>query len=1433
MMRVAPRHIIEISILVVFSVGFSSLTLWLVESWLKYLFFIFEILTIMVLYLSVQNRFDLKIMIRRSPFRLNLGLTSNLLLILMSLSLLVFNVLGVVFARNGVLNVTFSGVEVIFALLSTSILCGYALLNVCRLTRCFSTLETIVMSCVVSYAFTGFMTLAFIVVSERLRTIIILGSFVALGLISILRHSGDKDPLQKSFARNVDVLPLSVALAFYLISIWLIYPGLALFPGTDISRHYAESVVLGRTPDLYSGGYMYVQLHLYESTFLYASHASIPAAQTALVTLVLIIPLAYYAMAKSYLGNMDARLPAISTIFYSMFSGFAWIYLAKLKLDFTGQSYSTLIALVNDMSYNGVVYSLRNLWFVPEVIGYFILIIQLLLIRKSNLSGRSFVALFSFLTIASFLTHAYEPMIFMLFLGVYAVFSRNRNIRLDDALLASIISYVFVYAFYVLLRARGAFVLFLFSEYIFFRGFLLLPAVFLALIYTVRQLTNGKRLIIRTKLDSFVFYPIARFGWRALLYTLTFVYVLGFVGWLGGISSIHSDEMALIGKVPWFIYPVILGVAGFLSILSLYYMFHYVEGIEMLFPLVALTLFLLIFGRAITFLNLSLNVSTGYSEKRIPGLLFLCCTVLAPVAVVKGLDSLRKHRSQISGVALSAFIIGTIVLYGTQSAFLGIEHWNSAVNPGNLLGGADLDAMGRLNSIYELDPHAFGISPSSNDLLTFAAPPYNPDPTIHLYTAEGPELPLVILKAHDLAHPYLYMSSRDYELVSKYPNSWMTRHLLPILPTVYAQDHTAIYNISSVSFPQSDSTTTLIVPLDTSVAPEKPWFYAYDILSLGNYNYSVAYDLDPLIFSHKSLVLSVDPPKGDVVRRNFTDDFRSRQSDVVSGTWQYTGNGLLAGKVGEKQDAIVIYPMSGENFNASVTFRVLDGDPKGLGYVSMIYDWKDKNNMKYGGLTFDPSGDLSAYVNTVQDGTLTGYPAWPGYNTHLKWHLGDSYNLTVSVRADMATLYLNGTKYVTAKTYRQEGRLGIRMTGFYQVLFSYFKIDASAPIQIRAPTEYLDYVREGGRLVILNTNGYGYFADLMFNASNSVTKTREISGSTELLLPEEISVPQLHLKYQNISATANYRIPVSRDMNFCGNRTTLVPYSAQQKLGLGRIIYVNLFPLMSGIGSSANPPAYYNLLGKLLRGSGVSLDNFTYTPFAGNGGTLRELSANGEIGANASTMIFSPRANIGELKISRGGVEELHYNVMNLRLSSFKHVWLTGENATMAGGGGFYSAMSFTGGVNVNLGGGSITLKLENGTSLSISSVDNFTVTGSKPVTLYVKQPLIKMRGRAVLKEVYGVFVVDGVDYIGDGTVVLKPYISDTYTWLNMLNIKGNFKIDPPLKVYDELASLPQTILWIIVAVPILLALSLIGYSSRPTKRDFNSVYSARDSVNL
>ena len=212
-------------------------------------------------------------------------------------------------------------VQLVIAFVCISFLSGYAILNVFNITKYFSKVETIILSFIFSFIFSGFSSLFVIFIDEHTRGIILSSIFFLTGVSLIIKQLKKKEKRYStkpnSLSRKIDIFAIILSISFYCFFFYLIYPNATLLPDLDISRHYSYSAILSKSPDLYTG-FNYLLFHSYSATLYVLSglNQKIIYVQTLPVLLNLLLPLSIYVLAKRYFEGIDKRIPSLAIIFY-------------------------------------------------------------------------------------------------------------------------------------------------------------------------------------------------------------------------------------------------------------------------------------------------------------------------------------------------------------------------------------------------------------------------------------------------------------------------------------------------------------------------------------------------------------------------------------------------------------------------------------------------------------------------------------------------------------------------------------------------------------------------------------------------------------------------------------------------------------------------------------------------------------------------------------------------------------------------------------------------------------------------------------------------------------------------------------------------------------------------------------------------------------
>ncbi|GEM_PF-5896493 len=1183
--RYSTRNIIVVAVIAEF---FSSFTLWLVESSIKYPLFVIETLSIITIYVVLSN-YDFRFTLKKDPIRrISPSLLLDIVLIYFASVLIVLNQF----------NITESTIRLVLAFICTSGLSGYALLNVCRLTKYFSKLEILVLSFLTSFALSGFFTLVLLWSDESIRSIVIPFMFILLGIASYLTHLKIKDvPSLKinSLSKNIDILPIILCIVFYAISFYYIYPEFTLLHATDISRYYKDAIILSRTPDLYTG-FDYILFNSFSSTLnILSGLPTITSFLTILTTLSSVLPISVYVFAKRFLADIDRRIPAISIVFYTILSNFSFIIFTRIQILGREGTELGLLQFVGNKSYNGSEYFVQPfLWFAPITVAFIMFICAFLLLKVQNIPKSRFVPLYTALIMSMYFVHVADPIIFVAILGAYSMVSKSKSLRLDDALLSSFIAFI-------LAAAIHAYTLIFWTSPLRVSGISLpamLPVILPILLVSISMFWR------RTILHK-IHLPMKFVGSKKFYYTLSTVlvavYLSGFLTWFV-INDFNVWLVSDIYSVPWFIYPLTLGIVGLLALIAIRH-FGYIlpnSSIALLFGSIALSVLL---ARVISFVNLNFTFS-GYFENRILWYTFLFLALLAPLPLIKLMDQICVKRKFFTIIGFSV-IISLIIVLGFSSTVSQLEYWVQ-FNKLHTLTQKEFLATDHLKHILQHDPRAFtiGLSNSSNYAITFAASPYQwPNPEVIVYS-ERPEIPLFSLSAHGLPHAYIYTNSSDFDML-KPQKSWLFYHLLPILPIVFSNDEVTIYNATHVSYPRSNSDTHVLVPTSPSAASNS-LFYAYDIISLHDRNYTVMFDRDQNALTGKTVILSYDPPKN--------------------------------------------------------------------------------NN---------------------------------------------------------------------------------------------YKLDSSS---LRETSDYISYVKSGGNLIVLNTNGYGSISNVLFNLGNSSYEASKIVLPSADSLPVNVIVPTSTTK--NVTLSGFYTSPQNKSSIFIADKI----------VGLGKITYVNIYPIISGFNDNRiDKTALHKIFDRI----SDLIDLNTINPDLRTDdvkGNFKEMIGNGNVAINSSSLIF-PYDQFTDMTIRNNDKEISITNVTKLNINGYHYAILHGNHISIAKGMGLYGNASLANSLDIFFkNNATIAVVSDNNKSSNFDNVSNIFIQNNKPIQVYLWQPKININGNATFKQFLGTFGLGNTVYARQdinvsGNISWTLFMSDAYTYVRDISVSGPAQQISHKYQYNEVGS--------------------------------------------
>ncbi|MDY6965808.1 MAG: hypothetical protein SVM80_07550 [Halobacteriota archaeon] len=746
-----------------------------------------------------------------------------------------------------------------WVLIVISFLPGYALLRLFGLNSHFYRLELLLLSHIFSFIFVAFCTLVILISEIPITTLYF--SFILIGILSLIRCLKDDEKPALIQISKSEALAILISLLCFAIPIVATYPGYSFVAGSDIANNFWQARVLVRSPVMYSESERLL-FNLFEGAFLALSDSTIAVFQTSLAFLILMLPLSFYVMAREYLEQIDDRLPSMALIFWSFLSDF--VFLSLIRLRFTqgasfGNSASEIISFLSTLSEKtgGIFSSHLRFWYIPLTFSLTVLFFLLLLLKRTDIPRRIFLPVFTFLFTGMFLSHVVEAAVFALFLALYGAYSRNSSVRIDDALWSSLSGLGLSYA---ILLLTGSFT----KES-------LNPSIIVTIVIPIAIVALVISILFRLR-DLKMNIPIN----EKMFTTFFFIsYALALVVWFL-FFDLDLSQVALAGIVPWFLYPVALGIAGFLALLAIPRIIADEQLKLLLGPILAFMLFSFIMGKGVSLVNVNL-FNVVYTEQRFLYFLLMGVSILAPISLLKfsriGLKSpmIFKVTSIITIIALfmtSSFLLG--LEYRSSQTFLFGYPSESGVRWDDMIDGL-VDA----GEVFDDDPRSLLITASTPSWMIsrFISPNYlMPESESRiLWRSSGSELPLYIFyRDSHFSHPYIFLHSWDeieeYELLV---------NLRDTLPVVLEDKSFLLLNLSTGVPPLPSSDTILITSED---AP----FYIYAPLFLGHYEYTTAKEWDPIVREEgKRLIIPLNSSPDYISSTEILKEYKDHPASVI------------------------------------------------------------------------------------------------------------------------------------------------------------------------------------------------------------------------------------------------------------------------------------------------------------------------------------------------------------------------------------------------------------------------------------------------------------------------------------------------------------------------------------------------------------------------
>jgi len=681
------------------------------------------------------------------------------------------------------------------------------------------------------------------------------------------------------------------------------------------------------------------------------------------------------------------------------------------------------------------------------------------------------------------------------------------------------------------------------------------------------------------------------------------MYITGFLTWISFIDIFSLDDFGGIGLVPWFIYPVLLGIVGLFALLSLNYLKE-IHKDNKIFIFIILAICTLILGKFISLMKIN-SFFIRYKERRFVSIIFSSTSILAPIGLINFIDKMKAHISIENKRYVFLFLVSLMIFTGTMSTFLSLSYWKQSMLQDSV-SREEWDAISYLTASGQ-DEFIHGIftvtsfSRKTSRLSSYPASVFDSE-RYFLFSSKFPDIPFSLMKRNNY-DMYIYLNNRDKNaLNTKYKDEYFTKHLFKYVPKVYNNSDVDIFKPPAYAFPVPNSPVALEIPTNMI---EDNFLFAYDILSLGQYNFTTRLHSDIDNHQNKWIILPNDVKKTD--------------------------------------------------------------------------------------------------------------------------------------------------------------------------LFMY----------------YMDLIRSGKILIIINTNGYHLFGnDLIKPKNNSYDQVTSIVGSKgEIIFPKKINI-QL-LETNNATHIMG---------SYVGNLIE-VPFLFQKNYGDGKIIYMNVFPIIQEILSNSDlKRSFYLILGQLFGIVDIDLPKVKGIFPIEKDVAFKKVLLNGSIEASSSSIIMFDQEGSGKVMniiIDEGEIHSFN-NVSWMRMMNVQNYWMAGQKMEISAGTGLYSAVTANQ-PNIKICGDNFELVLKDGEKMvNISVRSNAELFVNDDIRLYLRLPNFSLSGKITFEEFYGTMNVDdpflkvreersnGRELSVIGNVKFYLPLSDTYSLAADFKPEGSWKIEPALYQWDE-----------------------------------------------
>jgi hypothetical protein len=563
----------------------------------------------------------------------------------------------------------------------------------------------------------------------------------------------------------------------------------------DMRRHYGLALQFSQGFPIYAGkiiGYLGGYLfHIYLAIVFALSGIPPALAEQGLYLISFIPVIALYSAVKAWFSEKEDKIPMI-TMFLSTLLGFGGLYALYLKCIQPAFSITKLLDITTYKTYD--IY--MRVILLPDIvaptwnIGLPVFFMLLYFLKKDTCSCRKiFVPI---LIALGWLGHIAEPIIFILILFIYTVFFRKSG---RGKFGPYVILGLLLVAIVDLIAPAQMYLRSVKEAF----SIPFFTSLFISMLIIIIEMAEDK---LMANFSINLKNSILKIAWKLGEWILLYIYVFSFVVWLAVEKNFNLWEWGGYYFVPFFVSPLRFGVVGLLAVTSiLLYSTKIVHDRVLLFFLMLIPLGFILEQTA------NCGLLSYYPAYRYATLTFVGALVIAAFGVINLMKSMS--RSIRSTIVLCTIL--TVLMISSQLS-TSLYYVNASYYSMNSkISQDELDALDYIRQHLPQNSSVLTFTKdSASKLRNFAGVNAVQDAqrwaNLTLSTS-NPYIIIYVLGSSNVR--YIYVSQEDAKLIRS--NEIMT-FMINYFPKVFENSYVTIYEVPSLIPPSSNASLGVLYP---------------------------------------------------------------------------------------------------------------------------------------------------------------------------------------------------------------------------------------------------------------------------------------------------------------------------------------------------------------------------------------------------------------------------------------------------------------------------------------------------------------------------------------------------------------------------------------------------------------------------------------------